>query len=403
MPAAIPVNCSTEELFSRALEILDQLVAFDTTSRNSNLELISYVRKLLSANAIASSLHFSDDRSKAALVATAGTSESGNLGVIWSGHTDVVPVDGQVWASDPFRLRVADGLAIGRGTADMKGFIACCLAILTAIDHERIAVPVTLLLTDDEEVGCLGARRLLPQLRTWSDRSVGCIVGEPTDLAIVIGHKGKQNHRICITGLAQHAALAPETENPIATAAAFIRYTEALNGHFRTHGPHDRRFANSHSWINIGRIQGGSKPNIVPSDCLVELEIRAVPGHNCDEIATKLHEFATGELQQQMRARLASAAVIAEQHSNTPCFSIDESHPFVQAAIHALQPDAPLQHVPFGTEAGLLWEHARIPTIVWGPGSIAEAHTADEAVPLSQLMQCLNQLQSLPVVQAELG
>jgi len=397
MSSGFPVKCSGNELYSHMLSILERLVGFDTTSHRSNLELIGYVQELLSGNGIESRLHWNDDRTKANLVATAGRGGDGQRGIIWSGHTDVVPVTGQAWTADPFTLRVTDDQAIGRGTADMKGFIACCLAILSTVDQDALAVPITLVLTYDEEVGCVGARRLVEELRTWTGETVGCVVGEPTGMRVVVGHKGKQNYRVGFTGEPKHAALAPETVNPIASAAEFVGFAESLNERFRSDGPRDERFSIDHSWINVGRIEGGLKANIVPDGCVVELEIRSVPGHSCDEIAAELRNYADGELLAGMKKRFMPATVSVEQLSDTPSFAMDRTHPFVALVMAAFGQAEDPEYVPFGTEAGLIQGLAGIPTVVCGPGFISEAHTADESVPLEQLRTCLELLQSLPV------
>ncbi|MGV4985723.1 acetylornithine deacetylase [Streptomyces sp. NRAIS4] len=379
------------------LDILERLVGFDTTSHKSNLELIHYVQEMLAGNDIDSELHWNEGRTKANLVATAGPGGGSERGVIWSGHTDVVPVDGQSWSADPFTMRVTQDLAIGRGTADMKGFIACCLAILSKADHARLTTPVTLMLTYEEEIGCVGARHLVEEMRTWHGRVLGCIVGEPTGLDVVVGHKGKQNHRISFTGQPKHAALAPQLPNPIVAASALAGYAQSLNETFQTVGPCDDRFDIGHSWINVGRIEGGVKPNIVPENCAVELEIRNIPGHECGSIAAALQRYATGDLLDGMRAKSELAGVTAEQLSDTPSFAIEQEHEFVTFVRKAYGKAEEPQHVPFGTEAGLIWGHAGIPTVVCGPGFITEAHTANEFVALEQLEKCLHDLQSLPL------
>ena len=399
MASRIPLNCGAADLFSHTLSILDGLVSFDTTSHKSNLKLIGYVQELLAGNGIDSHLHWNDARSKANLVATARAGDDGQRGIIWSGHTDIVPVDGQFWTSDPFTMRVTGDRVIGRGTADMKGFIACCLSVLSVVDQAALATPITLVLTYEEEVGCVGAHRLVQDLRTWPDRCVGCIVGEPTEMKVVVGHKGKQNYRIQFTGEPRHAALAPETANPIMAAAELAVFTQSLNQRFQSAGPRDRRFVIDHSWINIGRIVGGIKSNIVPDSCLVELEIRAVPAQSCYDIASELNRYVNDELLPELRTRLASAAASMEQLSDTPGFAMDQDHAFVRLVRSAIgQPGSP-EYVSFGTEAGLFWGHAGIPTVVCGPGSIDQAHAPNESIPLEQLRICLSHIQSLLLAQ----
>ncbi|MGY3676394.1 acetylornithine deacetylase [Streptomyces sp. TE33382] len=397
MSFGIPVRSTVGDSYSHMLEILESLVGFDTTSHKSNLELIDYVQNLLAGNGITSELHWNEERTKANLVATAGAGDSGGRGVVLSAHTDVVPVDGQSWSADPFTLRVTESVAVGRGTTDMKGFIACCLAILSRVDQDRLTTPLTLMLTYEEEVGCVGARRLVDEMRTWEGGVKGCIVGEPTGLAVVVGHKGKQNHRITFKGEPKHAALAPMMPNPIVAAAAVIGRAQSLNETFRSEGPHDDRFDIGHSWINVGRVDGGVKPNIVPEDCVVEFEIRNVPRHECDGIATEIGRFATGDVLTDMRTRSALANVRYEQLSDTPSFAIDPAHEFVTFVREAFGTHDSPQFVPFGTEAGLIWGRAGIPTVVCGPGAITEAHTAEEFVSLDQLKQCLQYLLSLPL------
>ena len=395
--SSFPLTCPSDELYPRMLRILERLVAFDTTSHKSNLELTSYVQELLAENDVQSDLYWNEDRSKANLVATAGPPGDNRRGIMWSAHTDVVPVDGQDWTSNPFELRVTGDQAVGRGTADMKGFIACCLALLSAVDREALVVPITLVLTYEEEVGCVGARRLVDELRTWAGDTVGCIVGEPTGMKVVVGHKGKQNYRIRLTGEPKHAALAPEMANPVTSAGELATFAERMNERFRAYGPRDQRFAIDHSWINVGRIEGGLKPNIVPDSCVMDLEIRAIPGHDCDGIAEELTRHANEEVLVMMRKRTLSSDISVTRLSDTPSFAIPETHAFVELVTSAFGQTEAVEYVPFGTEAGLFWGHAGVPTVVCGPGFISEAHTPDESVPLEQLRTCLTRLQSLPL------
>lgn len=395
MPARDSAAPSADELYTRMLACLDDLVGFDTTSEKSNLGLLDYVVDLLAGNGIECRLYPDDEGDKANLVATAGPGAPDRRGIVWSAHTDVVPVAGQHWHSDPFKLRLTPESAIGRGAADMKGFIACCLAVLSTIDPQALTTPVTLLLTHDEEVGCVGARRFVDVMRTWTGGAVGCVVGEPTGMGLVVGHKGKQNYRARFTGEPKHAALAPRAANPVGSAAALAVFAQSLNERFRAEGPSDPRFEIGHSWINIGRIDGGVKPNIVPDGCVMELEIRSIPGHGCDGIADELRRYAEGELLEQARRMTPASTIRLDRLSDTPAFVIPDDHAFVKLVGEALgRAEAP-GYVPFGTEAGLFWGHAGMPTVVCGPGFISEAHTPDESVPLRQLRDCLSLLQTL--------
>jgi len=290
---------------------------------------------------------------------------------------------------------LTDDRAIGRGTADMKGYIACCLAILSTVDVASLTVPLTLVLTYDEEVGCVGARNLVDEMRGWTGSTIGCVVGEPTGMRVVVGHKGKQNYRARFTGEPMHAALAPRVANAIGSAAELVSFADCVNERLRFHGPRDERFDVDHSWINVGRIDGGVKPNITPEECVVEFEIRTVPGHSCDDVADELRRHATDVILPRMRSRSPSSTVTVDRLSDTPSFAIDTSHAFVRQIGAALGATDPPVRVPFGTEAGLFWGLAGIPTVVWGPGSIAQAHTADEWVALDDLRRCLSRLRSL--------
>ncbi|WP_405166647.1 acetylornithine deacetylase [Nocardia sp. NBC_01499] len=396
MSSGIFVRCSDDDLYSHMLAILERLVGFDTTSSNSNIELVHYVQELISENGISSQLYWNEEHTKASLVATAGA-RSNERGVIWSAHTDVVPVEGQSWSADPFELRIEQGVAIGRGTADMKGFIACCLAILSRVDQSGLTTPITLMLTYDEEVGCVGARQLVDEMRTWAGVK-GCIVGEPTGLEVVVGHKGKQIHKVRFIGESRHAALAPQVTNPIVSSVSFVGTVQALNERFRSEGPHDDRFDIGHSWINVGRIFGGLKANIVPEDCVLELEIRNVPGHDCDRIAAELMDHVGAGLCTDGSANYEVAEVSTEQLSDTPSFTIDPAHEFVTFVRRSFGAEQDPLWVPFGTEAGIIWGCAGIPAVVCGPGFITEAHTANEFISLDQLSKCLRYLQSLPLV-----
>jgi acetylornithine deacetylase len=393
----LELKCTEEALYQEMLRILGRLIAFDTTSHRSNLELIGFVQEKLASNGISTELEWNEDRSKANLIATARPDGLRGRGIIWWGHTDVVPVDNQHWTSSPFELSITDGRAFGRGTADMKGFIACCLAVLSMLDQSSLTVPITLVLTYDEEVGCIGAHQLTSRPASWAEDAIGCIVGEPTDLHLVLGHKGKQNYRAEFAGQPRHAALAPQLPNPIVVAADVISYSQQLNSRFRHDGPCDERFAIGHSWINVGRIEGGVKPNIVPDECRMEFEVRAIPGHSCDDIGADLSRFVDGLLV-GMRTQLDTATASVERLSNTPAFSMEEDHGFVRLMRGTLQHTDPPTYVSFGTEAGLIWGRAGVPAVVYGPGAITEAHAADEWVSLDQLRVCLESLQRIPLV-----
>lgn len=256
-------------------DILADLVAFDTVSRESNLALIDYVRDYLAGFGVDSELFFDADGRKANLYATIGPSDRG--GVCLSGHTDVVPADGQAWSVPPFRLSERDGRLYGRGTADMKGYLACVLAAVPAFLAAPLRLPVHLAFSYDEEVGCLGVRSLLAALERRPHKPLLCIIGEPTELKPVLGHKGKLAMRCEVHGAACHSAYAPQGVNAIEYAARLIGRLGEIGARLAVPERHDRRFDPPYSTVQTGLIQGGRALNIVPAECRFDFEVRALP------------------------------------------------------------------------------------------------------------------------------
>lgn len=379
------------------LRFLRQLVGFDTTSHKPNTDLVRYVETVLSDNGVHAAISWNADGSKANLVAHVPGRAPSAAGTVLSGHTDVVPVDGQPWDHDPFDLQVTNDLAIGRGTTDMKGFLACCLSLLCSPDIHDAPRPVTLVLTYDEEVGCLGIREILPQMTGWTETCEGWLVGEPTSLVPVVGHKSKQNYRLSMRSESLHAALAPRAANSISAAASVVEFMSALNVELADAGVRDHRFEVPHSWVNAGTVVGGMKPNIVADRCDVELEIRAVPGASCAEIAARIWEHADEVVLPGMTSLSPASTVVFEQLTDTPGFALDadDRGSFLARVRESCPLDTEPVLVPFGTEAGLIYTATRIPTVVCGPGSIADAHTPNESVSLEQLSGCVRQLEAL--------
>ncbi|MDQ0653871.1 acetylornithine deacetylase [Pseudomonas cedrina] len=365
---------------SRAL--LRTLVGFDTTSRESNLQLIEFVRDYLAGFGVASELVFNAERSKANLFASVGPVQV--PGIVLSGHTDVVPVDGQPWTVPPFALTERDSKLFGRGTADMKGYIACVLALVPALVEAPLRMPVHIALSYDEEVGCLGVRSLLTLLEDRPVKPLLCIIGEPTELKPVLGHKGKLAMRCDVQGEACHSAYAPYGVNAIEHAAALIGELGRIGQ--RLQETQDARFDPPFSTVQTGVISGGKALNIVPADCRFDFEVRALPAQDPGAVAEELKAYAEQHVLPRMRAVSAQSAIRFTELSAYPGLVTDERS---QAAelIAAFCGSRAFGTVAFGTEGGL-FDAVGIPTVVCGPGSMDQGHKPDEFVKVEQLAGC---------------
>ena len=375
-------RCEREEDFTvNTRELLDTLIAFPTVSRDSNLDLIEFVRLFLAGRGIASELFIDATGRKANLFATIGPKDCG--GIMLSGHTDVVPVDGQDWSSDPFRMLERNGSLYGRGTADMKGFIACALAAADRATRRQLRSPLHLALSHDEEVGCLGVRSMIEAMKQWDVRPRLCIVGEPTLLRPAIAHKGNTAMRALCSGRAVHSALAPQGVNAIYLASDFIQRVRALQRQIEHSGSRDPDFDVPYTTLHVGTIRGGVALNIVPDHCELVLEIRNMP----NDSAPKLVETLRAEAAQVSGIEIS---VINEY----PGLSTPSDAEVVALASSATGERSRIK-VGFGTEAGLFSTRLGIPCVVCGPGSINDAHRPDEFVSLDQLARCDAMLDSV--------
>ncbi|WP_425219815.1 acetylornithine deacetylase [Ralstonia solanacearum] len=368
------------------LQLIRTLVAFDTVSRHSNLGLIEWVRDRLRAQGAACRLTYDATGGKANLFAT--LSPGRRPGLVLSGHTDVVPVDGQPWESDPFDAQIRDGRLYGRGTADMKSFIAVALATVPDFMAAEGHASFHLSLSYDEEIGCVGVRGLLRDLEANGIRPAGCIVGEPTSMRAVVAHKGKREYRCCVRGKEAHSALVPQGVNAIEFAALLIAHIRSLGARMAVEEPRDAAFAVPHTTLNTGTIQGGIATNVVPRDCEFTFDFRYLPGTDPDLLFSQVEHYAREVLLPQMRAIASEADIGFAIKANTPGLSIAPSHELVALA-QALADSrgTPPGKVDYGTEAGL-FSRAGIPTVVCGPGNIEQAHKPNEYIALSQVAQC---------------
>jgi acetylornithine deacetylase len=373
-------------------QLVDRLVAFDTTSRNSNLALIDFVRDYLDRFGIASDLVFDATGEKANLFATLGP--AAEPGVVLSGHTDVVPVDGQDWSSEPFTCVLRDDRLYGRGTTDMKGFIACALALIPEFRAMRLAAPIHLALSYDEEVGCKGVPGLLDHIaHRLPARPRGCVVGEPTGMRVANGHKGKAGYVCTVTGLASHSALNHLGVNAIEVAAAIIAKLRRLNDEFKAAGPFAPGFEPPHSTVSTGVIEGGSALNIVPDRCRFEFEFRPLPGQDPGALFARVREWAERNLLPAMRAVSPATGIEWRELMSYPGLGGTNGAAIEEVCCRVSATAQPLK-LAFGTEAGHFAVRG-IPAVVCGPGDIRVAHKADEYVELAQLDQCTRFLRDL--------
>jgi acetylornithine deacetylase len=367
-----------------SVEMVRRLVGFDTTSRGSNLALIEFVRGYLDELGIASELVFDETGSKANLYAKLGPAEIG--GIMLSGHTDVVPVDGQDWHNDPFAVVAENGRLFGRGTADMKSFIAVVLALLPRLLARPLNIPLHLSLSYDEEVGCRGVRRLIAAIAKRPDRPQLCIVGEPTMMQPVTGHKGKRSFRCQVRGFETHSALAHLGVNAIEAAAEMVALLKTMARRRRDAGPFDPDYTPPYTTIQTGVIQGGTALNIVPKDCSFDFEFRLLPGEDPEAGIGELRDFAEHRLLPEMRAVRPEAAIEFEELSAFPGLdTADDAE--ITRLVAAMTGANGTAKVSFGTEGGL-FQAAGIPTVVCGPGSIEQAHKPDEFIDLEQIALC---------------
>lgn len=376
---------------SKSLDLLKALVAFDTTSRESNLHLIEFVRDYLARFDVPCELIYNDQRSKANLFATIGPKDQ--PGIVLSGHTDVVPVDGQPWTVPAFQLTERDGKLYGRGTADMKGYIACVLALVPSLVKAPLRLPVHIALSYDEEVGCLGARSLLKALEQRPVKPMLCIIGEPTELKPVLGHKGKLAMRCDIHGEACHSAYAPLGVNAIEYAAELIGELGRIGNRLKAPEHHDARFDPPFSTVQTGVISGGKALNIVPADCRFDFEIRALPSQDPGVVAQELKTYAEQQVLPRMRAVSNQSAIRFSELAAYPGLATDARSEAAEL-IAAFSGSREFGTVAFGTEGGL-FDAAGIATVVCGPGSMDQGHKPDEFVSLAQLTGCDAMLQRM--------
>ncbi|MGO1120765.1 acetylornithine deacetylase [Rhodovibrionaceae bacterium A322] len=367
-----------------SVDLISRLIAFDTTSRNSNLELIHDVRDYLADLGIESHLVHNEEGSKANLYCTIGPKDV--PGIALSGHTDVVPIDGQEWSKDPWQVSEEDGKLFGRGSCDMKSFIAVCLAFAPKFQAASLSMPVHFCFSFDEEVGCKGVRPLLAFLAQQPVKPRLAIIGEPTDMQVITGHKGKLTQTCHVSGFECHSSLAPQGVNAVQYAAKLVTHLTEMAERKSKEGPFDHDYDVPHTTIHTGVISGGTAINIVPKDCEFTFEFRLLPEDDGEALFQEVKDYAYQELLPAMQAVQPSTNITFEEYSSFPPLDTPLDHEVVALA-KALTGANSTSKVAFGTEAGL-FSHAGIPAVICGPGSIEQAHKPDEFIALDQIAQC---------------
>lgn len=373
-----------------ALDLLARLVAFDTTSRNSNLALIEWVEAFLGRRGIASKRVANADGAKANLYAVVGPHVEG--GVVLSGHTDVVPVDGQPWTSDPWVLTERDGKLYGRGSADMKAFLAIALAHVDAALAAPVKKPLILAFSYDEEIGCLGAPAMIEEIVRELPRPAAVIVGEPTSMKVVSAHKGIRSFFVEVIGREAHSSLPDRGVSAVMEALKLMSLIVEMGGEARMNADPTSLFSPPGPTMTIGKVEGGTASNILARRCEFVWDLRSPDAAAGDAIEARFR-VAAAKLEAEMQARAPEAAVRITRRSMTPGLAID-SGSAAETLVRALTGDNETRAVSYAAEAGL-FQRAGIPTVLCGPGSIEQAHQPDEWIERTQIEEGVRFMQRL--------
>ena len=367
-------------------QILTRLIGFDTTSTTSNLDLIDFVRNYLDDYSVTSHLVHNDDKTCANLYATIGPHDIG--GVMLSGHTDVVPTVGQNWNSDPYQLKADDHLFYGRGSCDMKGFIACTLAGVPEMVKQSLRTPVHLAFSYDEEIGCVGVKKLITAMDGFEVKPRIGLIGEPTDMKMITDHKGKAAFRVELSGSSCHSAYITNGVNAVEYAAELVSFIRNMNRTVQERNMLDEGYSVPHSTFHVGSINGGTALNIVPKQCQIEFEIRNLPQDDLDALAHEIKHFAMDVLLPDMQNRFEQCDIQFTPISDYPGFQTDPASKVIEYTRSINPIDEIGDPVSFGTEAGLFDQRLGINSVVCGPGSIDQAHKPNEYVSRQQMRSC---------------
>ena len=366
------------------VELLARLVAFDTTSHKSNIGIVAFIEDYLFQHGVTSARVTTGDGLKASLYATIGPDDAG--GIALSGHTDVVPVDGQTWSSDPFVLRSEGGRHYARGACDMKGYLACMLAAVPDFKTRNLKTPIHMAFSYDEEVGCLGVRPMIAEFGKTLQKPRLVIVGEPTNMQVVDAHKGPVRWQVEVTGRAAHSSMSHLGVNAITYAARLISELERMETELKVTS-HNDKFMPPYATLQVTKLEGGTANNIIPIFCRFGFEVRALPGVDVDGIERRIRTYAETRCLPEM-GRVADEAAITITRANTvPPFAADENSEATSLALKLTGQNG-THTVSYATEAGL-FQDAGSASIVCGPGDIAQAHTPDEWIADSEINKCM--------------
>jgi acetylornithine deacetylase len=387
MNAAVEPTGKSSQLSVDSRLMIERLIAFKTVSRDSNLGLIEWVRDYLRTMGAKTRLTHDATGKKANLFATLGDSDK--PGLILSGHSDVVPVDGQDWDTDPFVATERDGKLFARGSADMKGFIGIVLAqaprFVAALNENRLDAPLHYALSYDEEVGCLGVRSLIRDLQENSIRPGGCVVGEPTSMQPIVAHKGTHRFRCCVHGREAHSSYVTHGVNAIEYAARLVVYIRQIADRLAQIETRDYGFTVPFSTLSTGLIQGGIAANVIPKECIFQFDMRTLPNASAEALYQEIRTYAEA-LAREMQQTDANSGIDLKWMSQTAGLAASEADAIVQWAMR-LSNQQRVGKVSYGTEAGL-FQKMGVPSVICGPGDIAQAHSPNEFVALEQLAQC---------------
>lgn len=373
------------EILKSAIAILQELVSFDTTSRESNLAIIKHISSYLDNLGIDSRITYDDTGKKGNLWATIGPKAKG--GIVLSGHLDVVPVDGQNWSANPFEMWQADGKLFGRGVVDMKGFIAICLAMTPEMLKQKLQLPIHFAFTYDEEIGCVGVHGLLKDVVGNLPLPRAVVVGEPTSMKIIGGHKGSRSFKTVVQGVPAHSSDPRLGVNSIMAAARIVTFLESLQQELAENADPNGPFDPPYSTVDLGVIQGGTANNIIPEFTTIKWGFRLIPEDNADELQQRVTDFIDQEITPHLKEQSSNASV-STAVTNNMIGLIPDDQSAAEQLIRHLTGLNDSGVVSFGTEAGA-FQHSGIPAVVFGPGSITEAHQPDEFIAIDQIEECI--------------
>ena len=365
-----------------SIEILEKLISFPTISKTPNIELINWVSELLGSFGIRSTILRNEDGSRANLFAT--SSDTLEPGIMLSGHTDVVPTDGQNWHTNPFELKQSGGKLFGRGTADMKGFCASAIRIMCEASNKKLNTPLHLALSFDEEIGCIGVRSLIEMLKTSPVKPKMCIVGEPTLLAVASGHKGKIALQTTCKGIEGHSALAPLALNALHLGTDFVNIIREVQKEIINKGNEDNDYDVPYTTLHVGKMNGGVALNIVPNICTIDWEIRNLANDSTETILTRVKELVDLNLQEYKNPE---AEIFWQETFSYPGLGTDINSEIINF-VRSLTGTNNTIKVAFGTEGGLFHKEVGIPTVVCGPGSMLQGHKPNEFITVEQMDRC---------------